>query len=760
MSVAVPRRPRPARLDLAGCVTFSGALFLLVGALVQGNDHGWASGPIVGGLVGAAVLLVAFVVVELRTDHPMLDLGLFRRPAMTGVSLGAFTLAGSIFAMFLFLILFMEEVLGLSPLQAGIRFLPVTLLAFVTAPVAGKLTATVPSRVLLGAGLGLVALGCFLMGHVHPDSSWTVLLPGFVAGGIGVGLANPVVASASVAVVEPARSGMASGASGTFRQVGFATSVAACGAVFLAHVRSSTTQSLEASVLGRRILATAGRPRGRGGDERIGARGHRRPPGPGAHHHHRRLPLGVLGGARRHPHDRRRGRPGRGGGRPGPGPPARLRVPALAARGRAGDGTPGRRAPAAVAVGPRTRRLAQVAVAASRDGAAEFPPRTDPIWVPEAARPAAGAGPPEPTAGSRTDGPGVPVPARSRRPPARSAVARDDVPWSADDEREGWHVQTRLTELLGIEHPVMLAGMGGVSYAALVVAVSEAGGFGCLGASTMSTERMVEEIADVRAATGRPFGVDLLTAMPGDLAAQVDRIIEGGATVFVAGLGVPASVVERCHDAGLLVVNMCGKVDHARRARDAGCDVVVAQGTEAGGHTGRVATMPLVPQIVDAVGDDIPVVAAGGIFDGRGLAAALALGADGVWMGTRFIATPEARGVGGYKDALLRTAEDGTTVSRAFSGKTMRVVRNDYTDYYDAHPDELQPFPAQLGRSMEERAFHLGGGEDTPEVDPARECYPAGQGVGAIHTLIPAGRLVAQIVEEAERALARAGAPA
>jgi enoyl-[acyl-carrier protein] reductase II len=318
-------------------------------------------------------------------------------------------------------------------------------------------------------------------------------------------------------------------------------------------------------------------------------------------------------------------------------------------------------------------------------------------------------------------------------------------------------MQTRLTEMLGVDHPVMLAGMGGVSYAPLVIAVSEAGGFGCLGASTMGNQQMVEEIAEVRRATTRPFGVDLLTAMPGDLVAQVGQVIEGGANVFVAGLGVPAEVVDLCHRHGVLVVNMCGKVDHARRALAAGCDIVVAQGTEAGGHTGTVATMPLVPQIVDAVGGEIPVVAAGGIFDGRGLAAALALGADGVWVGTRFIATPEAHGVAGYKDALIRTGEDGTMISRAYSGKTMRVIRNGYTAYYEEHPDQLLPFPGQLGHSMHEGAFHLGGDEDTPGVDPDRECYPTGQGVGAIQTLIPAGSLVTQIVAQAEQVLAGMG---
>jgi enoyl-[acyl-carrier protein] reductase II len=318
-------------------------------------------------------------------------------------------------------------------------------------------------------------------------------------------------------------------------------------------------------------------------------------------------------------------------------------------------------------------------------------------------------------------------------------------------------MKTRLTEVLGIEHPVMLAGMGGVSYAPLAAAVSDAGGFGCLGASTMSEEQMVAEMAAVKAATGKPFGVDLLTAMPGDLGAQVEKVIEGGASVFVAGLGVPADVIELCHRNDVLVVNMCGKVDHARRARDAGCDLVVAQGTEAGGHTGLVATMPLVPQIVDAVGAEISVVAAGGIFDGRGLAAALALGADGVWIGTRFIATPEAHAVAGYKDALLRTREDGTVVSRAYSGKPMRVVRNSYTASFEEHAEDLAPFPAQLGRAIAEGALHLGGDEDTLGVDPDRECYPTGQGVGAIGSLVSARRLVVEIVEEAERVLLRLG---
>lgn len=315
-------------------------------------------------------------------------------------------------------------------------------------------------------------------------------------------------------------------------------------------------------------------------------------------------------------------------------------------------------------------------------------------------------------------------------------------------------MRTRLTDTLGIEHPVMLAGMGGVSYAALVAAVSEAGGFGCLGASTMRGDEMVDQMRQVRALTSKPFGVDLLTAMGGDMAAQVDQIAEGGATVFVAGLGVPRDVVDRCHHHGLIVINMCGKVDHARRAVEAGCDMVVAQGTEAGGHTGQVATFPLVPQIVDAVGDRVPVVAAGGIFDGRGLAAALALGADGIWVGTRFIATPEARAVPGYKDLLVATAEDGTLITRAYTGKTLRALRNEYNTWWESHTDELQRFPAQVGRSVADNAWHLGGDENTA-VDPTKEGYPAGQGVGAIDELVPAAELVRRFVAEAEEALDR-----
>lgn len=315
-------------------------------------------------------------------------------------------------------------------------------------------------------------------------------------------------------------------------------------------------------------------------------------------------------------------------------------------------------------------------------------------------------------------------------------------------------MRTRLTDLLEIEHPVMLAGMGGVSYHRLVAAVSEAGGIGTLGASTMSNEELAEEMAEVRHLTDKPFGVDLLTAMPGQVDAGVRTVIDGGARIFVAGLGVPREAVDALHEAGILVGSMCGKVRHAVSAVASGCDFVVAQGTEAGGHTGTVATVALIPQVVDAVGEQVPVVAAGGLFDGRGLAASLALGADGVWIGTRFIATPEARAVAGYKETLIGLPEDGTVVSRAFTGKTCRVVRNDWTQHFEDHPEELQPFPAQAIASAQAGANHLGAPDGT-EVDVRREFMPCGQGVGAITELVPAGDIVRSMVAEAERTLDR-----
>lgn len=221
-----------ARVDLPGVVTFSAGLFFLIFALVRGNAEGWGSGLIVGFLLAAAVLLTLFVVLEGRREDPMLDLSLFRKPAFTGAAIAAFALSASMFAMFLYLTLYIQNALHFTPLQAGLRFLPVTLLSFGVAPIAGKLSARMPVRILIGGGLGLVGVGLLLMGHLDAQSEWTALLPGFVVAGIGIGMVNPPLASTAIGVVDPRRSGMASGINTTFRQVGIATGIAGLGAIF------------------------------------------------------------------------------------------------------------------------------------------------------------------------------------------------------------------------------------------------------------------------------------------------------------------------------------------------------------------------------------------------------------------------------------------------------------------------------------------------------------------------------------------------
>jgi Na+/melibiose symporter-like transporter len=174
------------------------------------------------------------------------------------VALGSFTLSASIFAMFLYLTLYLQVVLGLSPFQAGLRFLPLTMLAFVVAPVAGKLTVRVQSRFLMSLGLLLVAIGCFLMTHVQADSSWLVLLPGFLVAGVGIGITNPTLASGAVSVVPPQQSGMSSGAASTFRQVGIATGIAGLGAIFTSQILSRTIAVLETTPAGRVVVSRGG----------------------------------------------------------------------------------------------------------------------------------------------------------------------------------------------------------------------------------------------------------------------------------------------------------------------------------------------------------------------------------------------------------------------------------------------------------------------------------------------------------------------
>ena len=211
-------------------------------------------------------------------------------------------------------------------------------------------------------------------------------------------------------------------------------------------------------------------------------------------------------------------------------------------------------------------------------------------------------------------------------------------------------LKTALTEMLNIRHPIMLAGMGGVSYAEVCAAMCNAGGYGVLGMAGTGPDFIEGQMKRVRELTDKTFGVDLLAASPESLEASVDVIINNGADSFVAGLGVPMPIMERLKKANVKVMVVGGAVKHAIKAEQAGCDAVILQGGEGGGHTGLVGTLPLVAQAVEAV--NIPVVAAGGIYDGRGLAASLALGAQGVWMGTRFIASSEAHAANMYKQSV------------------------------------------------------------------------------------------------------------
>ena len=314
-------------------------------------------------------------------------------------------------------------------------------------------------------------------------------------------------------------------------------------------------------------------------------------------------------------------------------------------------------------------------------------------------------------------------------------------------------IRTPICDILGIEHPILLAGMGGVAFAELCAAVSNAGGFGTLGMAGRSLGEIREEMHKVRDLTDKPFGVDLLAAVPESLERAADAIIEGGASAFISGLGVPPPhLVKKFHDAGLKVMNVNGTVKHARSAEAGGLDAVVAQGTEAGGHTGRVAGLALIPQVVDAV--KIPVLAAGSIVDGRGLAAALALGAQGVWIGTRFIASAEAHAGLMSKEVIVDSDDESTIVTRAYSGKPMRVFKNAYVADWERRPQDIQKFPAQA--MLSHQAGVMGGiGGQMEGLDRDRSAFAMGQGAGAVHDVKPAREIIADIIAEAEDVITR-----
>jgi len=311
-------------------------------------------------------------------------------------------------------------------------------------------------------------------------------------------------------------------------------------------------------------------------------------------------------------------------------------------------------------------------------------------------------------------------------------------------------LRTDICDRLGIEYPIILAGMGGVSMHRLVAAVSNAGGLGVIGAATLDAQQLRDEIRGTRALTDKPFAVDLLAPLPEMIRPQMQVVFDEGVKVFVAGLAVPQEFIAEMHDRGMIVIVMIGKVRHAIKSEQAGADMVAAQGTEAGGHTGEVGGLALIPQVVDAV--NIPVLAAGGIADGRGLIAALALGAQGAVIGTRFIATPEAQAASSYRDAILHGGESDTIRTRCYTGKPARTIRNPYNEEWERKRDEILPFPAQVAYSFQQGVMdYMGIGSG---ADAERSFMPAGQGMGLIHCIKPAAAVLADIVREAEGVLA------
>jgi enoyl-[acyl-carrier protein] reductase II len=344
-------------------------------------------------------------------------------------------------------------------------------------------------------------------------------------------------------------------------------------------------------------------------------------------------------------------------------------------------------------------------------------------------------------------------------------------------------ITSELTRLLQIEHPVLSAGMARVAQADLVVAVSEAGGMGCLGGVSFMPDALRAEIRDIRSRTAKAYAVNLLLpeslttedeatwapvrelwdAMspqerskltgvqalltPGAVKGQVEVVLDEAPPVVVLTFATPSWFIHAARDRGILVGAMVGSIGAAQRAAASGIDFLIAQGSEGGGHTGHVATMALTPAVVDVV--DIPVAAAGGITDGRGLAAALALGAQAVWVGSRFIATPEAFGHDAFKQRVLAGHSRDTVLTKSYTGKPLRAFRNEWTTKWESDPSAVRGFPGQYAVAGErvETGYQDG--------DADWGMMPIGQGVENIHELSPAGDVVTSMVAEAEEIIGR-----
>lgn len=313
-------------------------------------------------------------------------------------------------------------------------------------------------------------------------------------------------------------------------------------------------------------------------------------------------------------------------------------------------------------------------------------------------------------------------------------------------------LRTRLTELLGVEHPIISAPMAGSATAPLAAAVSNAGGFGLLGGtSPHGSDWLRAQIRAVRELTDQPFGVGFISSYPG-LDELVAVALEERVAAISHSFADPTPYVEAAHAAGVMVLNQVQTVAQAERAARAGVDLIAAQGTEAGGHTGYSGTLPLVPAVMDRAGQ-IPVVAAGGVADGRGLAAVLMLGAAGAWIGTRFVASREWAGGDWAKQRLVEASGDDTVLTHVYdltnnspfpAGIGDRVLKNDFTARWHERDEEVVARRAELRE-------HLVAAEERQDARVA--AVRAGAAVSLVHGIEAAADIVRRIVAEAEAIL-------
>lgn len=310
-------------------------------------------------------------------------------------------------------------------------------------------------------------------------------------------------------------------------------------------------------------------------------------------------------------------------------------------------------------------------------------------------------------------------------------------------------LKTALTELLGIRYPIVQGGMAWVATWELVTAVSEGGGLGILGAGNAPVDWVAEQIAQIKEHTSRPYGLNVPLFSP-YIDAVIDLSIKERVPIVTTGAGNPTPYIKPLKDAGTVVMPVVASASLARRLERAGADAVIAEGEESGGHIGTVTTMALVPRVVDAV--KIPVIAAGGCGDGRGLVAALALGAAGVQMGTRFICTDECIAHLNYKRAIVRASERSTMVTGLAIGHPVRCIRNPMARDFE----ELE----KRGASDQE-IIEFGTGRlrlAATEGDVEHGSLMAGQVSGLVHDILPAGQLLERIMAEAEATIETMGA--